>query len=434
VTPPPARPVRISGDVGDWLLHHSGRVYRAEFHPIAGPDGPLAFWSASARSSWELEALMGGPLPPALHGYLTGHVTTIDHAWTRAASPPPRKTLPARHHSVAFDGGHGAYGEMLARAPLMASWAQDAYRVDLLHAGTLADGRSVIAHRFWHHGRVMHAQPSQLIAPGSAVDASELLQSAVTWIRRFAGDTPPGEQAWLVRHGPALTVLTALPEHPYPAGTRVVVDVGSYRGPAGGVVVDTTVAAHGPPLYAWRPDAYGLPGHRYQRRPDQVVLSFREHVRAALVVPAEAGARASYGARMSIIDHPMISGGTVVRVRPGGDGGRQYELKLDNPAFPLRWYLASELRLTTPAAWPTVREIVAAREAAGHPLVEGELLIGLREESRVVKDATGHLVPDIPSMNPSTDPLLDPDADQPFARLHRATARPDPPPATLPGL
>jgi len=426
-----AQPITISGDAGDWRLHHSGRIYRAEFHPLR--DAAL-FWSASAASSWQLEAMIGAPLPAELHDYLARNVTTTDHVWVDAERPAPAVTEPSAFHVVGLGDARGFYGAMLARAPVLASWADDSYRLDLARAGERADGRVVIAHRLWHQGRLMHASPSLLVEPGRRPDVNRLLRSALDWIRLYAGDTPRFERAWLLQHTDALTARTALPEHPYPAGTRVVVDVGNCRARAGGVVATEDRAGH-PAGYAWRPAAYDLVGHPWRDKPHQLVVSARHDVHAALVIPAELDARAAYGARVTVIGVPAAPTGTILRVMPLETGAVNYEIQPDNPALPARWFGESELEVTAPTAWPTVAHLVAARVAAGHPLMAGELLTAMWDARRVVVDAAGRLSFGAAARMPSTDPLLDPDAYQPFARLDIPSVSLDRPrPPALPGV
>jgi len=59
----------------------------------------------------------------------------------------------------------------------------------------------------------------------------------------------------------------------------------------------------------------------------------------------------------------------------------------------------------------------------------------MRDARRVVTDAAGQLSLGVTTRMPSTDPLLDPGAYQPFARLHAPSVTTDrPPPPALPGL
>jgi len=361
-----ARPVTIRGDAGEWRLHSSGIVYRAEFHPLR--DAALS-WAGSAATSWQLEGMIGAPLPAEMHDYLARYVTISDHTWVDSGRPAPDVTQPTPLHLVGLGDARGFSDAM--RNPVVATWADDSYRLDLVHAGERANGQIVIAHRLWHQGRLMHSCPSLLVEPGRRPDVNRLLRSALDRTRLYAQDTPRFERAWLSQHSDALRARTALPGHPYPVGTRVVVDVGAYRARAGGVIVDTATGVDGSLSYLWRPAAYDLAGHPWRDQPERLIVSARAEVHAALVTPVEADARAAYGARVTVTGIPAAPSGTILRVMLRENGSVNYEIQPDNPVLPALWFGEGELVVTAPAAWPTVADLVGARAAAGHPLMPG---------------------------------------------------------------
>jgi len=100
-------------------------------------------------------------------------------------------------------------------------------------------------------------------------------------------------------HGDWLADLVEPPAPPYPPGSRIAVDVGSYRPATTGRVA---AAVTGPPGdvvgYLWRPDLFNLPGHPHEGEPTRLVFSREPRVSPTLR-PVDAGARRTPGGRWS---------------------------------------------------------------------------------------------------------------------------------------
>lgn len=416
-----AAPVVMVGRAGRWELHHGRESYRAEFHPRRNAGARPAPWAASAVVSWELEGLIGAALPLPVHAYLDGVTTTRDSRWVAADHPPPALARPERPNTVTIGTWRGTYGRLLHASPVEASWTQGPYRADLIGAVGIIDEQAYLAHRIWHHDRVVHASTGLLVPFDTPVSARDALTAAISGAVASSITDPerllPGEQAWLAEHGLRMLSYMAPSGPPYPPGRRIVVDVGDYRGLAGGIVVDMIMKPDGTVTgYHWRPDAYDLPGHPYRDQPGRVLVSTAERVATDLFVPDEPDARLTYGARITTIDHPTVRSGTVLRGICHADGTLSYQIQPDRPAHGTLWLHDSDLETVTGAAWPTVSDLLAARRAAGGPpLTENELIVSVRETAAVNRGPAGELVLEEPMTIDSPDPLLDPGAREPTA-------------------
>jgi hypothetical protein len=414
-----AAPVVIVGAAGHWELHHGPSMYRAEFHPRGSHRARPAPWAASAVVSWELEGLIGVALPPPVHAYLDRVTTSEERGWFAPDGPPPAAARPARPDTITVGEWRGSYGRLLHASPVEESWAEGPYRVDLVGAVGVLDGQAYLAHRVWHHGRVVHASTGLLVPLDMPVHLGDTLTAAVAGAVARAISHPddwlPAEQAWLADDGLRLLSHLASTGPPYLPGRRIVVEVGDYREPAGGVVVDLLSRPDGTVTgYRWRPDAYNLPGHPYRDQPARVLFSPAEHVHTDLFVPDEPDARLAYGARITTIDHPTVRSGTVLRGVCHRDGTLSYEIEPDGPVGGTVWLHENDVEVVTGAAWPTVSALLAARRAAGGPpLTENEQIVTVRETATVRRGPAGALALEKPMSLDTTDPLIDPAASVP---------------------
>jgi hypothetical protein len=91
------------------------------------------------------------------------------------------------------------------------------------------------------------------------------------------------------------------------------------------------------------------------------------------------------------------------------------DVRPDDPPLPPRWISAGDVTPRTGTAWPTVRDLLHARDAARLPLLEREILVTLREATVVVYGPDGPAPKLPPTPLPPVDRVLDPDRPTPAA-------------------
>jgi len=446
----PDTPLTISGDAGSWRFDHDGQtgLYAATFQPAAvGGAVRGQEWSTRTFSSWALEAEIGFPLPVAAHHYLT-QATTVSSPFgpgSEIGGRPPAGSRAARHHQMRFGGHDSTYGRTMHTHPPDYTWANGAYRIDILEIaqtawlrppspspdGEDADGRSLpeevemvtYAYRLSYEGRVISARADFAVPRDLPLSGTLLVKIAA---ERFLRDDPrtQRETEWFAAHTDSLRRLTSLPFDPYPPGTRVRVQVGGYRAPATGTVVDAHYDPEGKLThYSWRPDHFDQPGHRFADQPNRVVISDEPNVVSTLDPPDLDTRLLAYGARVATIDDPTIEGGTVLRTQAYGDGHALLcEVQPDTPGSAPVWRAEGDLTVLAGALYSTAEELIAARARDGLPLMPGEPLLAVRTMSATYPNAAG-IPTALPGMSTGLrDPLLAPDTHHPSARFQLAPA------------
>jgi hypothetical protein len=123
----------------------------------------------------------------------------------------------------------------------------------------------------------------------------------------------------------------------------------------------------------------------------------------------------AYGATVAAVDDPDFAVGTVLRAFAVTPDLVVYDVRPDDPPLPPRWIPADDVTPLTGTAWPTVQDLLHARETAGLPLLEREILVTLREATIVVYGPDGPAPKLPPTPLPPVDRVLDPGRPTPAA-------------------
>jgi hypothetical protein len=277
-------------------------------------------------------------------------------------------------HAAVVDLGQGTLLEVLGSRPEPAS------------------GSTLVSYRLCHDGRVVLAGDDVRAPAGADVAADDSVRALLAVVvdpdplhrgREFGA----GSRGFLEAHGDRLLDAAAGPPAPYPAGTRVAVDVDGRRHL--GRVAYSVVSRQGEALaYAWTPDVASLVGHPWRRgisrnaEPERTLIT-----PAAKVTPTVAGPEIGvpgpgealvFGALVAAA-HPDTGDrveATVLRAFGGGDGVvYQVEPHTLDDTEPLM-VRSDQIALLRGTWWPSAADLMAARHSAGLSVVPGEILPG----------------------------------------------------------
>jgi hypothetical protein len=381
-----------------------------------------------------LEQRLGFALPYVVREQLTGEQLARPAALTggrnftdlypgeRTASANPNvseRPTPGSHLNIGGSGPperHATYAAaMAARSPLR-TWSQAGFTVEILAADRQLESefadQQALTYRLSHDDRVVFSG-DDILAPLHTDPVSDTAVRQVVVLLCQPDDVPlSAVQSEFVRtHAQTLDGLTRTPSPPYAAGTRIVVTSPGDARPAGlGTVVQATSDARGTVTsYSWRPDTVALPGHPWRDNPGHTLVSPADHVSATLA-EVDAGLAGwtpanplAYGARTAFrSDEGEPVEAVVERCYPMAEGW-EYDLQPDLPDAEAVRVTGDELIPQAGTAWPTVRTLLEAREAAGLPLQDGEVLAVSGQLTQAVDGQDG-----ITLVNRQADDLIRP--------------------------
>jgi hypothetical protein len=310
-----------------------------------------------------------GPLPP-------------DAAGTRAYRPQ-------RASLVAVGGDPPAsYGALLRAEPVVRRWRPGPVELDLF-GGQTDDGLAAIYRLSEAAGP---GQPAALMFVGvmtgipdtGTVGSDEVIRGIVRHLAVRAvtdGSLTLRQHAFLARHSELLAgAAVEAADHPYPRGTRIAVHDGDPARAATGTVAAVVDGPTGPE-YLWRPDIADLPGHPWQHQPTWALRTAAHQAEATLegsdrgVDGPGAPQFHMTGAVVATVDDARFATATVLRTLVGAGPDLVYEVQpLDTALGPVRLPAAAVVALRA-AAWRSLDDLLAARQTAGLPVVDSEVLV-----------------------------------------------------------
>jgi hypothetical protein len=239
-----------------------------------------------------------------------------------------------------------------------------------------------VEYRLTHQGRVVFAGDDIHAPAGADLGTDESLRAVMSMLLdrgspAHSRGRSPSQQLFVEARGDDLLSLLETP-HPYPEGTRVIAVVDGVRH-TGKVTYAAT--ARGETLgYAWRPDTADLVGHPW-RHHDELSLTSPPEELAATLAPAfvaspPPGTPLVFGAIVSAA-HPETGErveATVLRAFADDRGSFVYQLQPNAPDLPESFVVAEvDCALVQGTWWPSTRQLLEARKAAGIEAAPGEV-------------------------------------------------------------
>src|SRR5687768_6403221 len=391
--------VSITTPAGGWLLGWDPRLstfwatHRRGVPGSQRPDHHVGVGEGACPDVGSLQEALGFALPRVVRDALAA-----DRGRRPPLARPRGPTVPDADRprfvdtyptwdsvvSLLPDGDRSRWGLRLEQErPLGAADLGEGTYLEVLGATTERGvGVQQVEYRLTHQGRVVFAGDDVRAPAGADLGNDESLRALLFML--LSPDAPAraeprshAQQLFVESRSQDLLGLLETP-HPYPEGTRVAAAVDGVRHTG---KVQYSATARGEALgYAWRPDTADLAGHPWRHHPELALTSPPAELAATLapafVAPPAPGTPLVFGAIVAAA-HPETGErveATVVRAFPDDEGSFVYQVQPNSPDLPESFVVGeADCALVRGTWWPTNRELLGARKAAGIDAAPGEV-------------------------------------------------------------